>query len=92
MRGIRIPGGAAALSRKQQDEIEAEAKKAGALGLLRLKFANGALEGPVAKFLSAEAPRRSSVSRRAISRSSSRAPIASRARRSTACGRTSRGA
>jgi len=39
------------LSRKQVDEIEAEAKKAGALGLLRIKFANGALEGPVAKFL-----------------------------------------
>jgi aspartyl-tRNA synthetase len=51
VRGIRIPGGAAALSRKQQDEIEAEAKKAGALGLLRLKLVNGALEGPVAKFL-----------------------------------------
>jgi Aspartyl-tRNA synthetase len=39
------------LSRKQQDEIEAEAKKAGALGLLRLKLVNGALEGPAAKFL-----------------------------------------
>jgi aspartyl-tRNA synthetase len=51
VRGIRIPGGAAALSRKQQDEIEAEAKKAGALGLLRLKLVNGTLEGPAAKFL-----------------------------------------
>ena len=50
VRGIRVPGGGA-LSRKQQDEIEAEAKKAGALGLLRLKLTNGALEGPVAKFL-----------------------------------------
>lgn len=54
VRGIRVPGGAAALSRKQQDEIEAEAKKAGALGLLRLKYTNGALEGPVAKFLTPE--------------------------------------
>jgi aspartyl-tRNA synthetase len=54
VRGIRIPGGAA-LSRKQIDEIEADAKKAGALGLLRLKFANGAFEGPVAKFLTPEA-------------------------------------
>jgi aspartyl-tRNA synthetase len=54
VRGIRIPGGAA-LSRKQVDEIEADAKKAGALGLLRLKFANGAYEGPVAKFLALEA-------------------------------------
>lgn len=53
VRGIRIPGGAA-LSRKQVDEIEADAKKAGAMGLLRLKFAGGALEGPVAKFLSPE--------------------------------------
>jgi aspartyl-tRNA synthetase len=51
VRGLRIPGGAAALSRKQQDEIEAEAKKAGALGLLRIKMVNGALEGPAAKFL-----------------------------------------
>jgi aspartyl-tRNA synthetase len=50
VRGIRIPGGAV-LSRKQQDEIEAEAKKAGALGLLRLKLLNGVLEGPAAKFL-----------------------------------------
>ena len=50
MRGIRVPGGAA-LSRKQVDEIEAEAKKAGAMGLLRLKFVNGALDGPIAKFL-----------------------------------------
>lgn len=50
IRGIRVPGGAS-LSRKQVDEIESEAKKAGAMGLLRLKYANGALEGPVAKFL-----------------------------------------
>ncbi|HVX40547.1 MAG TPA: aspartate--tRNA ligase [Gemmatimonadaceae bacterium] len=50
VRGIRVPGGAT-LSRKQVDEIEAEAKKAGAMGLLRLKVANGALEGPAAKFL-----------------------------------------
>src|SRR5438105_10175701 len=53
VRGIRVPGGAA-LSRKQVDEIEAEAKKAGALGLLRAKFVNGQLEGPVAKYLTAE--------------------------------------
>ena len=52
VRGLRVPGGAA-LSRKQVDEIEAEAKKAGAMGLLRLKFVNGQLEGPVAKYLSA---------------------------------------
>ena len=50
VRGLRVPGGAA-LSRKQVDEIEAEAKKGGALGLLRLKRENGALAGPAAKFL-----------------------------------------
>jgi aspartyl-tRNA synthetase len=50
VRGIRVPGGAS-LSRKQVDELEVEAKRAGALGLLRLKYTNGALEGPVAKFL-----------------------------------------
>jgi len=50
VRGIVVPGGAA-LSRKQLDEIEAEAKTAGAMGLLRIKHVNGALEGPAAKFL-----------------------------------------
>ena len=50
VRGLRIPGGAV-LSRKQLDEIEAEAKGAGAGGLLRLKRVNGALEGPAARFL-----------------------------------------
>jgi aspartyl-tRNA synthetase len=50
VRGILVPGGAA-LSRKQVDELEAAAKGAGALGLLRLKRVNGALEGPAAKFL-----------------------------------------
>jgi aspartyl-tRNA synthetase len=54
VRGIRIPAGAA-FSRKQQDEIEAVAKSAGAGGLLRLKLANGQLEGPAAKFLPPEA-------------------------------------
>ncbi|HEX6536343.1 MAG TPA: aspartate--tRNA ligase [Gemmatimonadaceae bacterium] len=52
VRGIRLPGGAA-LSRKQVDELEALAKGAGASGLLRLKRENGALTGPVAKFLDA---------------------------------------
>jgi len=54
VRGIRVPGGAA-LSRKQLDEIEAIAKGAGAGGLLRLRWSNGALEGPAAKFLPAGA-------------------------------------
>jgi aspartyl-tRNA synthetase len=50
VRGIRIPGGAG-LSRKVQDDIEAVAKSAGAMGLIRLKRVNGVLEGPAAKFL-----------------------------------------
>ncbi len=50
IRGIVVPGGAT-LSRKQVDEIEAEAKSAGAMGLLRIKHVNGKLEGPAAKFL-----------------------------------------
>jgi aspartyl-tRNA synthetase len=51
VRGIRVPGGASTLSRKQLDEIEATAKGAGAGGLVRLKRTNGQLEGPAAKFL-----------------------------------------
>ena len=50
VRGIRVPGGAT-LSRKQLDEIESGAKSAGAAGLVRLKRANGQLEGSAAKFL-----------------------------------------
>ena len=54
VRGIRVLGGAA-LSRKQVDDIEAVAKGAGAMGLLRIKRVNGVLEGPAAKFLPAGA-------------------------------------
>jgi aspartyl-tRNA synthetase len=54
VRGIIVPGGAS-LSRKQVDELEAGAKSAGAMGLLRLKFVGGQLDGPVAKFLGADA-------------------------------------
>jgi aspartyl-tRNA synthetase len=50
VRGIRVPGGAT-LSRKQVDEVEAAAKGAGALGLLRIKRQKGVLDGPAAKFL-----------------------------------------
>jgi aspartyl-tRNA synthetase len=50
VRGIVVPNGAV-LSRKQVDEIEAEAKSAGAAGLIRLKRSGAALEGPVAKFM-----------------------------------------
>jgi aspartyl-tRNA synthetase len=57
IRGIRIPGGSV-FSRKQQDEIEAVAKSAGAGGLLRLKFTSGQLEGPAAKYLGPDAAAR----------------------------------
>jgi aspartyl-tRNA synthetase len=57
VRGIIVRGGGT-LSRKQVDEIEADAKKAGAMGLLRLKLTNGTLEGPAAKFLGADAAQR----------------------------------
>lgn len=54
VRGIRVPGGAR-LARKPVDEIEAAAKSLGAPGLLRIKLTGGALEGPPAKYLSADA-------------------------------------
>jgi aspartyl-tRNA synthetase len=54
VRGIAVPG-AAAWSRKQVDELEAIAKGAGALGLLRVKKADGKYDGPIAKFLTPEA-------------------------------------
>jgi aspartyl-tRNA synthetase len=54
VRGIVVPG-AAAWSRKQVDELEAMAKSAGALGLLRVKKAGGDYDGPIAKFLTDEA-------------------------------------
>ncbi len=57
VRGLVVPGGAA-LSRKQLDEVEAEARSAGAMGLLRLKRVNGKLEGPAAKFLAEGAAER----------------------------------
>ena len=57
IRGIRVPGGVT-LSRKQVDEVEAVARGAGAAGLLRMKLANGALEGPAAKFLPGDAAAR----------------------------------
>ena len=51
VRGLVVPG-AAAWSRKQQDELEAIAKSAGAGGLFRLTLANGELGGGLAKFVS----------------------------------------
>ncbi|MEO6778339.1 MAG: aspartate--tRNA ligase [Gemmatimonadaceae bacterium] len=50
VRGIVVPSGAA-LSRKQQDEIELLARSAGAGGLIRIKCVNGSVEGAAAKAL-----------------------------------------
>ena len=50
VRAIRISGGGT-LSRKQLDDVEAVAKSAGAGGLLRMKMANGQLEGAGAKHM-----------------------------------------
>ena len=61
VRGIRVPGGAT-LTRKQVDEIESAAKALGAAGLLRLKAAGGALEGPAAKYVPAGAARQLGLS------------------------------
>ncbi|HUG28464.1 MAG TPA: aspartate--tRNA ligase [Gemmatimonadales bacterium] len=57
IRGIRVPGGAS-LSRKQVDAVEVAARTLGAAGLLRLKCANGTLEGGPAKYLPAGAAAR----------------------------------
>jgi aspartyl-tRNA synthetase len=54
VRGIVVPGGAA-WSRKQVDELEQLAKGAGAGGLLRVRHADGAYDGPIAKFLTDDA-------------------------------------
>ena len=53
-RGFVAPG-AARFSRKEQDELTAFAKSAGAQGAIVLKLTAGTLEGPVAKFLRPDA-------------------------------------
>jgi aspartyl-tRNA synthetase len=53
-RGFVAPGGAR-LSRKEQDELQALAKGAGAQGAIFLKRGGDKLEGPTAKFLRADA-------------------------------------
>jgi len=51
VRGLRLPGGAR-LSRKEIESIEAEAKAAGALGLLWAKRTAEGLSGTLGKFIS----------------------------------------
>jgi aspartyl-tRNA synthetase len=50
VRGFVVPGGASIVKR-ELDKLEDEAKSLGAGGLIRLKYADGKLSGPVAKFL-----------------------------------------
>ncbi len=50
VRGFVVPGGAT-IAKRHLDELEAEAKAGGAGGLLHLKYVDGKLGGPVAKFL-----------------------------------------
>ncbi|MBL7501721.1 aspartate--tRNA ligase [Frankia sp. CNm7] len=54
VKGIRVPGGSASHNRKALDTLTDTAKKLGAKGLVWMRVgAGGALESPVAKFLSA---------------------------------------
>ncbi len=54
VRGFRVDGGAAHLSRKKQDELNLEARKFSLSGYVYLKRENGALTGSFSKFLSTE--------------------------------------
>ncbi len=55
IKGIRVPGRAAEFGRNKLDGLTDRARKLGAKGLVWLKvLPDGALESPVAKFLSAE--------------------------------------
>ncbi|WP_018635427.1 aspartate--tRNA ligase [Parafrankia elaeagni] len=55
VKGIRVPGGSASHNRKALDTLTDRAKKLGAKGLVWMRVAAaGALESPVAKFLSPE--------------------------------------
>ncbi|MGD8412707.1 MAG: aspartate--tRNA ligase, partial [Candidatus Latescibacterota bacterium] len=50
VRGFVVPDGAA-IVRRELEELEEKAKSLGAGGLIRLKYSDGKLSGPVAKFL-----------------------------------------
>ena len=51
VRGLALPGGAA-LSRREVSDLEDKAKKFGASGLAAFQLKDGALKGPLVKFLS----------------------------------------
>jgi len=50
VRGLRVPG-AGGMSRKELDDLTAEAKQAGAKGLVWIKVAADGVQSPVAKFI-----------------------------------------
>ncbi len=50
VRGLVLPGGAA-LSRKELMDLESRAKKMGASGLANFQFKDGAVKGPLMKFM-----------------------------------------
>ncbi len=52
VKGLRVPGGAK-LSRKDLDDLTAEAKQAGAKGLVWIKVQVEGIQSPIAKFLGA---------------------------------------
>ncbi len=55
VKGLRVPGGSVTHNRKALDSLTDAAKKLGAKGLVWMRVgAGGALESPVAKFLSAD--------------------------------------
>lgn len=54
VKGLKLPGGGS-LSRKEVSELEARAKELGSAGMANFQIKEGALKGPLVKFLSPEA-------------------------------------